>query len=75
MVYEESDETFIAFIYKTKSKKYIVAGSYATLTQEYRILDADHPDGEFKVFEPEIERQNLNMVLLILKTSGTSVQI
>ena len=52
LVYEESDETYIAFIYKTKSKKYIVAGSYATLTQEYRILDADKPDGEFKIFEP-----------------------
>ena len=52
LVYEESDETFSAFVYKTKSKKYIVSGSYATLTQEYRILDADNPDGKFEIFEP-----------------------
>ena len=52
LIYTETDETYIAFIYKTKSKKYIVAGSYATLTQEYRILEADNPDGAFKVFEP-----------------------
>ena len=52
LVFEEKDETYIAFIYKTKSKKYIVAGSYSTLTHEYRILEADNPDGAFKIFEP-----------------------
>lgn len=51
-VFHEKDETFIAFIYKTKSKKYIVSGSYATLSREFRILDADHPEGTFRVFQP-----------------------
>ncbi len=52
LIFEETDETFGAFIYKTKSKKYIVIGSYSTLSQEYRILEADNPAGEFKVFQP-----------------------
>ena len=40
-VYREEDETFRAFVYKTKSTKYIVLGSYATLSQEYHIIPAD----------------------------------
>ena len=50
-VYHESDETYSAFVYKTKSKKYIVLGSYATVSQEYQILDADNPTGEFTMFQ------------------------
>ncbi len=52
LVFHEEDETYSCFIYKTKSKKYLVLGSYATLTQEYKYLNADTPDGEFKIFEP-----------------------
>jgi len=51
VVYNETDETFNTFVYKTKSKKYIVIGSSSTLTSEYRILNANTPDGEFKVFQ------------------------
>ncbi len=54
LVYEETDETYGAFVYKTKSKKYIVIGAASTVSQEYRILDANHPDGEFKIFQPRI---------------------
>ena len=52
LVYHEKDDTFGTFIYKEKSKKYLVIGSNSTLTSEYRILDAKNPDGEFKVFQP-----------------------
>ncbi len=52
MVFEEKDDTFNAFVYKTKSKKYIVIGSTSTLTSEYRILDANTPDADFKIFQP-----------------------
>ena len=52
LVFHEADETYGTFIYKTKSKKYLVIGSYATLTQEYKFLNADTPDGEFQLFEP-----------------------
>ncbi|TPN88648.1 S9 family peptidase [Aquimarina algicola] len=51
-IYNETDDTFYTFVYKTKSKKYIVIGSSSTLTSEYRILKADDPTGEFKIFQP-----------------------
>ncbi|EDP96280.1 S9 family peptidase [Kordia algicida OT-1] len=54
VVFHEEDETFITFVYKTKSRKYLVIGSYSTLTMEYRILEADNPDGEFRVFQPRV---------------------
>ncbi len=52
LVFEEKDETFTTFIYKTKSKKYLVIGSASTMTTEYRILPANTPNQEFKVFSP-----------------------
>ncbi|MFK7748926.1 MAG: S9 family peptidase, partial [Kordia sp.] len=54
VVFHEKDETFVTFVYKTKSKKYLVIGSYSTLTMEYRILEADNPDGEFRVFQERV---------------------
>ncbi|WP_281990281.1 S9 family peptidase [Aquimarina aggregata] len=51
-IYNEKDDTFYTFVYKTKSKKYLVIGSGSTLTSEYRILRADDPMGEFKIFQP-----------------------
>jgi oligopeptidase B len=50
-VYHEEDETFNVFVYKTKSKKFIVIGSSSTLSSEYRILKADTPDAKFKIFQ------------------------
>lgn len=52
LVFEESDETFEAFLYRTKSRKYVVIGSYSTLSSEYRFLDADDPGGTFRLFVP-----------------------
>lgn len=51
LVFTEKDETFGTFVYKTKSKQYLVIGSYSTLTSEYRILSADTPNDEFKLFQ------------------------
>ncbi|MDO6759385.1 S9 family peptidase [Tamlana sp. 2_MG-2023] len=55
VVFHEEDETFNTFVYKTKSKKYIVIGSSSTLSAEYRFLNADTPDGEFKIFQERTE--------------------
>jgi oligopeptidase B len=52
LVYEEEDETFNSYVYKSKSREYIIIGSHSTLTTEYRILDANTPDKEFKIFQP-----------------------
>src|SRR5690554_2471350 len=43
MVYHEKDDTFNTFIYKEKSKKYLIIGSGSTMTTEYQILDANNP--------------------------------
>lgn len=56
LIYEEEDPTFTVFIYKTKSEKYLVIGSQSTLSSECRILEADNPSGEFRVFQPRIEK-------------------
>ncbi|MFC4722202.1 S9 family peptidase [Geojedonia litorea] len=52
LVFEEKDETFNSFVYKTKSKAYIIIGSSQTLSQEYRFLDANTPNGKFKIIQP-----------------------
>jgi len=52
LVFEENDETFVAYIFKTKSKKFLLIVSAQTISQEYRYLDADDPAGEFKIFWP-----------------------
>lgn len=51
-VYVESDETFETAAYKSKSKKFLIIASESTLSSEYRYLNADKPDGEFKVIQP-----------------------
>jgi oligopeptidase B len=52
LIWHEKDETFSTFIYKTKSKKYLVIGSATTLSNEYQILEADNPTGKFRMFQP-----------------------
>lgn len=52
LIYQEDDETFSCYVFKTRSKKYLIIGSSATLSDEYRILNADTPTEEFKVFQP-----------------------
>ncbi|RIA09681.1 oligopeptidase B [Flavobacteriaceae bacterium MAR_2010_72] len=52
LVYEEKDETFNSFVFKSKSKAYIMIGSHQTLSQEYRFLDANTPNGTFKIIQP-----------------------
>ena len=52
LVFEESDETYVAYVYKTKSKKYLMIVSAQTLSQEYRYLEAQDPFGEFQIFLP-----------------------
>ena len=51
-IYHESDETFGTLVYKTKSKDYLVIASYQTLSNEYRVLEANDPLGEFRIVQP-----------------------
>ena len=50
LVFQEDDETFVAYVFKTKSKRFLMIVSAQTNSQEYRYLDADQPFGEFRVF-------------------------
>jgi oligopeptidase B len=50
LVYEETDDTFSCYVWKTKSKKFLVIGSFHTLSSEMRYLEANDPDGSFTVF-------------------------
>ena len=52
LVYHEEDVTYNTHIYKSKSRKYLIIGSNSTLSDEYRILEANDPDGMFTVFQP-----------------------
>ncbi|MEM8847709.1 MAG: S9 family peptidase [Bacteroidota bacterium] len=52
LVFHEKDDTFNTFVYKSKSREYIIIGSVSTLTTEYQILKANDPNGSFKIFSP-----------------------
>lgn len=51
LVYFEKDETYNVEVAKSKSRKYLAIESGSTLTTEYRILEADNPDGKFRIFQ------------------------
>ena len=51
VVYEERDETFRVYVYRSKSRKYIIVGAAQTVSTEYRLLEATDPLGEPRVFQ------------------------
>ncbi|MGX1024130.1 S9 family peptidase [Psychroflexus sp. MBR-150] len=57
LVYEETDETFYTYVYKSKSQQYIIIGSSSTTSDDYKILNANTPEKEFKTFTQR--RRNL----------------
>ncbi|MDC1354757.1 oligopeptidase B, partial [Polaribacter sp.] len=50
-VYHEKEDTFGTYVSKTKSNKYIIIGSYSTLSSEAQFLEADNPTGTFKMLQ------------------------
>lgn len=54
LIYTEEDETFGTYVFKTRSRRFIVIGSYSTLTSEFRFLEAKNPTGDFKIFQPRV---------------------
>ncbi|MEZ4874903.1 MAG: S9 family peptidase [Flavobacteriaceae bacterium] len=61
LVFNETDETFNTYVYKTKSEKFLVIGSYSTLTSEFQILDANSPHETFTVFQPRTRGLEYNI--------------
>jgi len=82
LVYEEKDESFNTYIYKSKSREYIIIGSHSTLTSEYRILEANNPNGEFRIFanrkrgvEYGISHYGDNFYILTNKDEATNFKL
>lgn len=51
-IYYEPDETFEVSVAPSDTDRYVFIVSGASLTTEYRLLDAKNPLGEMKVFQP-----------------------
>lgn len=51
LIFEEKDETFNAYVTKTKSQEYIVIASGSTVSDEYRYIPANEPDAQWKIFQ------------------------
>jgi oligopeptidase B len=60
-VYHEKDDTFGTYVTKSKSKKYIIISSFATMTSESRYLDADTPTGNFTIIQPRLKNIEYNV--------------
>jgi oligopeptidase B len=51
LIFHETDDTYNAYVYKEKSDKYLIIGSSSTVSDEYRFLNADNPEGEWKILQ------------------------
>ena len=51
LVYQENDETFYTYVFKSKSKDYIMIGCDSTMTSEFRFASAAEGTTDFKVFQ------------------------
>ena len=81
-IYFEKDDTFGVYVYATKSEKFLVIGSYSTLSTEYQILAADNPTGKFKIFqkrerdlEYSIAHYNKHFYILTNKDKATNFKL
>lgn len=52
MVYQENDDTFEVFVFRSKSRKYIFIGSSSTMADEYRFIPAGQTDAKWKIIQP-----------------------
>jgi len=50
-IFFEADDTFGVYVTKSKSDKYILIGSFSTLSSEFQYLNADKPNENFKMFQ------------------------
>ena len=51
-IFNETDDTFSCYVWRTKSRQMIMIGSFQTLSSEFQYLDAGTPEGEFKIVQP-----------------------
>lgn len=82
LIFEEKDDTFGTYVYKTKSRKYIIIGSSSTVSNEYRFIHADQPNGEWKILQPRerdleysIEHYGNDFYILTNKDKATNFKL
>lgn len=52
LVFEETDDTFSCYVFKSKSGAFIMIGSSQTLSTEMQFLDANTPNEKFQIIQP-----------------------
>jgi len=55
-IFREDNAAFYTAVFRTKSDKYILIGSYSSTSNEYRFLNADDPDGTFQIMQPRTKQ-------------------
>lgn len=50
LIYEETDQTYSTRVYKSRDLGFVVIVNKSTLSSQYRLVDADHPEREPVVF-------------------------
>ncbi|WP_029038166.1 S9 family peptidase [Salinimicrobium xinjiangense] len=61
LMYNEKDPSFYIGVGKSKSDEYIMIYTGSTLTNDYHILNADEPNGDFVQFTPREEGLEYNI--------------
>ncbi|WP_167342085.1 MULTISPECIES: S9 family peptidase [Nonlabens] len=51
LVFEEEDEIYNCFVYKTLSQEFIMIKSSSTLSDEVRFIKSNQPDADFQLFQ------------------------
>ena len=64
IVYEENDKSNYIGVGKTKNGKFIFIVSQATMSSECRMIDANTPTANFKIFQPRIKNVLYDVVAL-----------
>jgi oligopeptidase B len=52
LLYEEKDQSFYVYVYKSRSEAYLFLDSSSLTTSEISYLSTDHPNGAFEMIEP-----------------------
>ena len=50
LVFEEADDTFACGVWRSRSRRYLLLGSFQTITSEFHLIDASDPDAAPVVF-------------------------
>jgi oligopeptidase B len=61
LVYEEKDERFTLYVYRTRSRQFVVWGTGSLTSSEVRILPANTPTGEWKLVSARVPEREYDV--------------